>query len=170
MSTPWKVRALFAACVSSLVGCDHASKRTAEAVLRDRAPIPIVRNVVDLTYCENHDIAFNALSRLALHASPWTLAAFAFVVTAAVLLAWMRWRSATWPQHAGLALVCAGAIGNGLDRLMRGSVVDFIHVRFWPVFNIADVLIVGGVVLLVLRRKAGPGGVPERASGGADFG
>jgi signal peptidase II len=53
----------------------------------------------------------------------------------------------------------AGAIGNVLDRAARGHVIDFIHVRFWPVFNVADVLVVVGVGVLLLaaaRSRAAP--------------
>jgi signal peptidase II len=159
MTSTWRVRAAFLVCVACLVGCDHASKLAAEAALRDRAPVSIVRDVVDLSYAENRDVAFSALSRLSLHVPAWALTAFAVVATVAVLVAWVRRRRATWPEHAGFALVCAGAIGNGLDRLLRGHVVDFIHVHFWPVFNLADVLIVAGVALLLrsrLRREVSP--------------
>jgi signal peptidase II len=135
-----------------LVGCDHASKRAAEAALRNRAPVSIVRNVVDLSYAENRDVAFNALSRLSLHVPAWALTAFTVMATLAVLIAWIQRRPARWPEQVGFALVLAGAIGNGLDRLVRGHVVDFIHVRFWPVFNVADVLIVSGAALLFFRR------------------
>jgi signal peptidase II len=61
-------------------------------------------------------------------------------------------RRATPVQHAGFALVVGGALGNALDRLARGAVVDFVHVRFWPVFNVADVLVALGIGLLALAR------------------
>ncbi len=47
--------------------------------------------------------------------------------------------------HVGLGAAVGGAAGNLLDRLRLGPVVDFIDLRFWPVFNIADLAIVGGV-------------------------
>jgi signal peptidase II len=49
-----------------------------------------------------------------------------------------------------LLLLSAGALGNGIDRLARGHVVDFIHVHHWPVFNLADVYITAGALLLFL--------------------
>ena len=166
MTSAWRIRAAFFVCVTCLVGCDHTSKRAAEAALRNRAPVSVVRNVIDLTYAENRDVAFNALSRLSLHVPAWALTAFTGVVTLAVLVAWMQRRPARWPEQTGFALVLAGAIGNGLDRLVSGHVVDFIHVHFWPVFNVADVFIVAGVALLFFRRAqtataartAGPAG------------
>ena len=128
------------------------SKLAAEAALRDRAPLAIVRGAVDLSYSENRDVAFDALSRLSLHVPAHALTAFALAAVIAVVIVWARRRRATPLEHAGFAMITAGAIGNGLDRWMRGYVVDFIHVHFWPVFNVADVLIVAGVALLAFAR------------------
>ena len=136
------------ACVASLVGCDHATKIAAESALRDRPPLQLVRGVVDLSYTENRDVAFDAMARLSLHPTSWMLVAFAVATTAAVIGFWVRRRRASWPEHAGFACIVAGAVGNVLDRAARGHVIDFIHVRFWPVFNVADVLVVVGVGLL----------------------
>jgi signal peptidase II len=153
MTSTARIRAAFLVCVVCLVGCDHVSKFAAEAALRDRPSVPLVRGVIDLSYTENRDVAFNALSRLSLHLPAWALTAFTVLVTLALLVAWVRRRHVTWPEQAGFVLVSAGAIGNGLDRLLWGHVVDFIHVHHWPVFNVADVLIVMGVALLVLGRQ-----------------
>jgi signal peptidase II len=150
------------ACVACLVGCDHATKLAAEAALRNRGPLPIVPGAVDLTYTENRDLAFSALSQLSLHPPAWVLAASTVALTLLVVVAWARRRRASWPEHAGFALVCAGAIGNLVDRLARGYVVDFVHVRFWPVFNLADALVVAGIALLALARTLTP---PVRTQG-----
>jgi signal peptidase II len=151
------------ACVACLVGCDHATKLAAEAALRNRAPLAVVPGAVDLTYTENRDVAFNALSQLSLHPPAWAIAASTIALTLLVLVAWARRRRAAWPEHAGFALICAGAIGNLVDRLARGYVVDFVHVRFWPVFNLADALVVAGVALLALART--PATPPARTPG-----
>lgn len=141
------------ACVSGLVGCDHATKVVAQCTLRHRAPFPIIPGVVDLSYAD-HDVAFDALSRFSLHVPSLLLAVFALATTAAVLSVWTRRRDRSWREHAGFTLIVAGALGNALDRLAHGHVVDFIHVRLWPVFNVADILVVAGVALLLAR---GPG-------------
>jgi signal peptidase II len=144
--------------VAALVGCDHATKIAAESALRDRPPLQLVQGVVDLSYTENRDVAFDAMSRLSLHPASWLLVAFAVATTVAVIGFWVRRERATWPDHAGYACVGAGAVGNLVDRAARGHVIDFIHVRFWPVFNVADVLVVAGVGLLIwaaARARAG---------------
>lgn len=151
-------------CVGGLVGCDHATKIAAESALRDRAALPVVPGVVDLSYTENHGVAFSALERLSLHPPAWALVAVALAMTAVVAAEWARRRRvARWPEHAGFALVVAGALGNALDRIARGHVVDFIHVRFWPVFNVADVLVVAGIGVLLLARFQVPRPVPGHA-------
>ena len=52
--------------------------------------------------------------------------------------------------RAGVAVALGGATGNLLDRLLRGHIVDFIEIGFWPVFNVADVSIVAGLGLMLM--------------------
>jgi signal peptidase II len=83
------------------------------------------------------------------------LVAISLVVLVVVLSAWWKRRSdPARALHVGFALVVAGAAGNVIDRVMRGYVIDFIHVRLWPVFNVADVLIVAGAILLALVAQS----------------
>jgi signal peptidase II len=60
----------------------------------------------------------------------------------------------TW-QRIALALILGGAVGNLIDRALLGYVVDFIDVRIWPVFNIADSAITVGAVLLCIHYLRG---------------
>ena len=53
-----------------------------------------------------------------------------------------------WTDSA-LGLILGGTLGNGFDRIVHGTVTDFINVHFWPVFNVADSAISIGVVALV---------------------
>jgi len=50
--------------------------------------------------------------------------------------------------RVALLLITAGAVGNYLDRIVRGYVVDFVHVPYWPTFNVADAYVTVGAVLL----------------------
>lgn len=154
------------ACVTALVGCDHATKLAAETGLRDHGPVTVVPGVVDLAYTENRDIAFDAFSRLAMHPTSWLLVGFGVVMTVALLGAWVHRRRGGWATHAGFTMLVAGALGNVLDRAARGHVVDFIHVRAWPVFNVADVLVVlGGVLLFGAHRRPATDGDDPPATG-----
>lgn len=71
-------------------------------------------------------------------------------VVALALVAYFLVRSESWADSLGLSLVFAGVAGNFVDRVLRGFVVDFVRLGSFPVFNLADVLIVCGVLLLVL--------------------
>jgi signal peptidase II len=76
-------------------------------------------------------------------------------VLALMLFTTSRWRRTTAPERVALGLLLGGALGNAIDRLIRGHVVDFIYVHHWPVFNVADIAITVGVGLLLLfGRKA----------------
>jgi signal peptidase II len=77
----------------------------------------------------------------------------ALVVVAILLFYYRQLPRGQWLVRAALGLQLGGALGNLLDRLIRGSVVDFVDVNFWPlrewpVFNVADASIVAGVVFL----------------------
>jgi signal peptidase II len=56
-------------------------------------------------------------------------------------------------SQASILLILAGAISNFMDRLTVGSVTDFISFNFWPSFNLADVFIVAGVLMIVVFYK-----------------
>jgi signal peptidase II len=137
-----------------LVGCDHVTKEVAKRQLEGAAPRTIVAGVVDLRYTENTDVAFNLLRWVPEATRRPVLAIAGGVAVVALSLLLFRRRGLPWSTLA-VVLVSAGAIGNYLDRLTRGYVVDFVHVRHWPVFNVADTYVTVGVALLVLAMSKG---------------
>ncbi|MCC6525629.1 MAG: signal peptidase II [Polyangiaceae bacterium] len=145
---------------AGLVGCDHATKLAAESTLRGDGPVSVVPGLLDLRYAQNHGTAFSLIPGSELPALRIVLVAVALVAVAALAVVWWRRRAqAPSLELWGYAFVGAGAVGNLLDRVLRGYVVDFIHLRFWPIFNVADVAIaVGAGLLLVaaLRGRAPP--------------
>jgi signal peptidase II len=74
----------------------------------------------------------------------------------------MRRRVSSLTERLGLAMALSGALGNLIDRLVRGYVVDFVKVPHWPVFNVADIAIVLGFALLIVE---GHRHAPERTLG-----
>jgi signal peptidase II len=146
-----------------LVGCDHASKHVATAVLGVRGPVDLVPGVLDLQYAENHDTAFSLLRGITSPAKGPFLLAFTLLATVMVAVAWWRRRGASGSEQLGWALVLSGAVGNVVDRIARGYVVDFIHVAHWPVFNVADIAITVGaawLALVAIRRRRAPDEAP----------
>lgn len=152
-------RVLLLIFTAFLVGCDHATKLAVMMKLGGGDQVQIVPGVLDLRYAQNDDTAFSLFHQLG-HGAPLfqrtvLLVAISLVVLAVVLSAWWKRRGdPSRALHVGFALVVAGAAGNVIDRMMRGYVVDFIHVHMWPVFNVADVLIVAGTILLALVAQS----------------
>jgi signal peptidase II len=77
-----------------------------------------------------------------------------FLVASIAVAAGLIWYVARSPislaTGALLGLILGGTLGNGYDRLVHGTVTDFVALHFWPVFNVADAAITVGVILLLL--------------------
>lgn len=129
-----------------------------KAVIRSTIPIysslTIVPGLLNLTHVRNTGAAFGILNSVDFPFKPLLIA----IVATAALVAVAFYAAGLAPhQHAarvGLALVIGGAAGNLLDRVLHGSVVDFIDVywgtyHFWA-FNVADSAITIGVAVLIL--------------------
>ena len=112
--------------------------------------VSVVGHLVGITNVRNSGAAFG----LAPAAAALFLVA-SVVVSIGLIIYVVRGRTDMWTE-AVLGLILGGTLGNGYDRVMFGTVTDFINVHFWPVFNVADSAISTGVVLLVagyLLRK-----------------
>jgi signal peptidase II len=147
-----------------VVVLDQLSKLWVLRSLPEFQPVPVIDGFWNWFRTYNTGAAFSFLS----DASGWQQ--YLFVVLAAAisgLLAW--WLAKTprgdWKTALPFALVIGGAIGNVIDRLLHGHVVDFIQwyvgEHYWPSFNIADSAIVAGVVGILLagllpKRQARP--------------
>lgn len=133
-----------------LVGCDHATKHQAAASLGDGRVQPVVGGVLELRYAENEGIGFNLERVLPEPARLPVIFIVDGAITLLILALWYRRRGPLSAETAAYAILAAGAAGNLIDRIARGFVVDFIHLRGWPIFNVADMCLVAGVVLLLL--------------------
>lgn len=143
--------------VAGLVGCDHTTKHLARSELRGQGPIGLIGGVLDLTYTENRDLGFSALRRVPEGVRRPIVLGSGVVGMVMLAAVWIFRRRAHWSEQLGYALFLAGALGNGLDRLLLGYVVDFIHLHYWPVFNVADICITAGALVLLLQwRRLSP--------------
>jgi signal peptidase II len=126
-----------------VVVCDQVSKALVVAQMYPGERIEI-SSLLSLERTSNSGIAFG----LAGHVPSLVLilVAAAIVVVLLLLGTQMKWRGSS----IAIGLILGGALGNLLDRIFRGSVVDFIDLPHWPTFNLADVAITVGVVLLIL--------------------
>lgn len=138
---------------------DQVSKAAASHFLAYAEPNALLP-WFDLTLHHNTGAAFSFLSSAG-GWQRWLFTALALGVSA-LLVGWLRrLPRSQWLLALGLALVLGGAVGNLIDRLWLGYVVDFIsvHYRGWyfPTFNVADSAISVGAALVVLDSLVGPG-------------
>ena len=110
-------------------------------------PVPFIPGVLRLQFVANTGAAFSLGEGHGL-----VFVAFAVLVVAASIVYLWRAPSTAKLEVVGLGMVCGGAIGNAIDRLAYGFVVDFFATEFidFPVFNVADIGITVGVVLAFL--------------------
>jgi len=151
MKLPWLRLSLLAAAFL-LVGCDHVTKRVAKTEIEGGPPHSLAAGILELGYTKNTDSGFNLLRWV----SPWVrtpLLTAAQLVGGLAFLALCLRRRSSLAARCALLLLAAGALGNGLDRLTHGHVVDFIYLSHWPVFNVADVYITAGAVLLLWSSR-----------------
>ncbi|CCQ09600.1 Lipoprotein signal peptidase [Pseudoalteromonas luteoviolacea B = ATCC 29581] len=109
--------------------------------------------IFNFTYLHNYGAAFSFLSEAG-GWQRWFLSAIAVIISG-MLIYWLKKLKATeWHLCLAYSFVLGGAIGNLVDRLVHGYVVDFLHFYYqnwhYPSFNIADMAIVGGAGLLIL--------------------
>lgn len=152
-----RLAAILYAVAAGAYALDRITKAWAEASLADRPPIEVISGVLHLTYTTNSGGAFGLGQ-----SAPWLFAAATIVVVGIIVVVSTR---LTWVLTAvALGLVLGGALGNLTDRAIRGPgltgrVIDFVDVRVWPVFNVADSAVLIGAVLLAVSsfRREEPG-------------
>ena len=129
---------------------DRVTKSLVVAQVPYGTEVSVVGHVVGITNVHNSGAAFGVAPA---GAGFFLVAAVAIAVGLVVYVAWNP--GDLWTD-AALGLIMGGTLGNGYDRIMFGTVTDFINFHFWPVFNVADSAVSVGVVALVagylLRR------------------
>lgn len=138
----------YAASVCILLALDQFTKYLAAAHLKHGSSIPIIKGVFQLQYLENRGAAFGLLQGQKLWFVTSTFAMLAFM--ALVYLRTPMEKKYRWIRGI-LSLLTAGAIGNLIDRLCLGYVVDFFYFELinFPIFNVADIYVTVGMGILL---------------------
>jgi len=182
-------RRSYFATTAAVLAADQASKLAADAWLAGREPVTVIPRLFDLAYSRNAGGLFGFFRGLP---DPWRLILLTLVPLVAIaLISWFLVRGEDEDRRTlwGLALILGGAVGNLVDRVFRGEVIDFLDVyvssprlagwlietfgtAHWPTFNVADSAIVVGAGLLLLtvaRPETGGSGsrAPTAGSAGA---
>jgi signal peptidase II len=134
---------------------DQATKAWATAKLMPIDTMVVIENFFRFTYARNRGVAFSLFADSQFE-TKWILAGISTAAAVGVLV--YLWRSGAHEKRLNYALsfLLAGIVGNLIDRVRLGEVVDFIDFHWyesytWPTFNIADAAICVGAVLLALE-------------------
>jgi len=129
-----------------IVGVDQCLKALVQSQMAPAQSVPLIPHVVHLTYVQNTGAAFGLLRG--------STGLLILVSLGVMIWAVAELRAPTTTSRSAqtiLALIVGGAVGNLIDRVRVGYVIDFLDLRVWPVFNLADSAITIGVALLMLH-------------------
>ncbi len=140
---------IYICAIFLMIAADQAVKYWAFTSLQAQQTIPLIDNVFHLTYIENRGAAFSLFAQFG---SRWIFVALALAITVAIFASIRKNIIQTKLGCWSLIMVAAGALGNAIDRVVRGFVVDMFDFRLihFPVFNVADIFICVGGVLFIL--------------------
>ena len=140
---------IFAGGIVLGTAADQASKLAAASSLKGHGAVPVLQGIFELLYLENRGAAFGILKN-----RQWIMILLALAISAGAVFMAVRLPKERRYRALRLALgllVC-GALGNLIDRIARGYVIDFLYFSLidFPVFNIADIFVCAGCALLLI--------------------
>jgi signal peptidase II len=153
-STLRRRQPLLLSVAAVILALDIVTKVLAVKLLTPGQPVPIIGDTVTWTLVRNSGAAFSMATGYT-----WMLTLIASGVVVGIF--WMGRRLVSTWWAIGLGMILGGAMGNLVDRFfrapgpLRGHVVDFLSIGWWPVFNVADPSVVGGAILLVTLSALG---------------
>ena len=135
--------------IAAVIGLDQLTKYLAVLFLKPIKTFPIIENVLHLTYIENTGAAFGILKN-----HRWVfmvISTIAIIALIAFMLGSYNKKHYNVLLYIGLSLVAGGGIGNMIDRILLGYVVDFVDFRLinFAVFNVADIFVCVGCALIL---------------------
>ena len=143
-------RVIFVVVALAVFALDRITKTIVGAQIPFGTEVPVIDHFVGITNVHNSGAAFGTAPALA---GVFLIASMLVAIGLAVYV--FRNHGSEF-MYAVLGLIMGGTIGNGYERLVNGTVTDWINFHFWPVFNVADSAVSIGVVLIiaayVLRR------------------
>ncbi len=134
--------------IALIILADQGIKHLMVSYLTLDYTVPLIDGILNLTLIHNYGAAFSILQNRQIILIPITL-----IVSAVILwLMTKNIKSGHWTMLLSFALIFSGGIGNLIDRIRLGYVVDYLEIKFFrfPVFNIADMAVVIGSIVLVI--------------------
>ncbi|HHY43024.1 MAG TPA: signal peptidase II [Thermoanaerobacterales bacterium] len=127
-----------------ILALDLFTKYLVQKHMKPYQTIPVINDIFHITYVQNPGAAFGIFN-----GKTFFITAISLAVILIIAFVLIKYPIKHNVLKIVLALILGGAIGNLVDRLRYGYVVDFLDFRIWPVFNISDCAIVVGVIILV---------------------
>jgi signal peptidase II len=148
---------LFASVLIAAIGCDHATKIAATELL-PRGRFSVASDLLRFELVYNHGAFLGVGANLPAIARKIILLGVVPLGLLATIVWMLRSGAVTRAQLAAIALIVGGGLGNWIDRLLhQGRVTDFVSVGVGPlrtgIFNVADVAVVGGLLLLLVATR-----------------
>ena len=128
----------------AIIAVDQASKFFV-ILYSDKLPLEIIKGVFALNLVHNTGGAFGVFSAI-----PYIFFIVPIIASCVIIYMLVRMRYSKLIRFS-LALILGGALGNLIDRVRFGYVIDFLDFKVWPVFNIADSAITVGTVILIIK-------------------
>lgn len=138
-------RRSFGLLAASILVIDQVTKHLVIARMTLGESKPLLGPILSLTYARNTGTAWGFLAGHTV-----LLAIIALVIVVAIALWGTRYAVRSPLLATGLASLLGGALGNMIDRMWLGHVTDFIDFHFWPIFNVADIAVVCGAILILI--------------------
>jgi signal peptidase II len=142
--------------VLTTIGCDHATKQLANRTLKDGPSHSYLADTLRLDYAENTGAFLSLGEELPDCGRTWILAGGSLLCLAVVAVAMVKYRWTGWAR-VGAILFIAGGVSNLIDRILWGYVIDFMNIGIGSlrtgIFNVADVALMAGLVLIVFGDR-----------------
>lgn len=135
---------MFVASIIAVIIIDQLTKHYIQLSMLPGISFPVIPDIFSITYVQNAGAAFGILE----HQRPLFIAITLIILFVCVYF-YKKIQKLPRQLRFSIALLLGGAIGNLIDRIRLGIVVDFFDFHVWPVFNIADMAIVCGVILII---------------------
>ncbi len=128
-----------------IIFLDQLTKFLIKQNLQLSQSIPIIKDILHITYITNTGSAFGLLKGF-----NFIFIAFSIIVIIVIFYFFKKIKENENLLQFSVGMLLGGTIGNLIDRLLQGAVTDFIDFRIWPVFNLADSAVTIGVAILIV--------------------
>ena len=154
----WMMITVMLVAAFVVIGLDQYSKFLVVQLLSEEEVVSVIPKFFNVTLVYNPGVAFGMMAELPDHIRQFALAGTTLLAFAAIVYFLLKDYYHDLVAQSALAMIIGGAVGNIIDRVRLGRVIDFLDVYYqtyhWPAFNIADSAICVGVAILLIRKPA----------------